>query len=24
MIITYQGAEFFRVQFGDITLAFNP
>ena len=24
MIITYQGAEFFRVQFGDTTLAFNP
>jgi L-ascorbate metabolism protein UlaG (beta-lactamase superfamily) len=24
MIITYQGAEFFKVQFGDITLAFNP
>lgn len=24
MIITYQGAESFRVQFGDITLAFNP
>lgn len=24
MIITYYGAEFFKVQFGDITLAFNP
>ena len=24
MIITYLGAEFFKVQFGDITLAFNP
>lgn len=24
MIITYQGAEFFRVQFGDITIAMNP
>jgi L-ascorbate metabolism protein UlaG (beta-lactamase superfamily) len=24
MIITYQGAEFFKVQFGDTTLAFNP
>jgi L-ascorbate metabolism protein UlaG (beta-lactamase superfamily) len=24
MIITYQGAEFFRIQFGDITLAVNP
>jgi len=24
MIITYQGGEFFRVQFGDTTLAFNP
>ncbi len=24
MIITYQGVEFFKVQFGDITLAFNP
>ncbi len=24
MIITYFGAEFFKVQFGDITLAFNP
>lgn len=24
MIITYQGAEFFKVQFGDITLALNP
>jgi len=24
MIITYQGAEFFRIQFGDITLAINP
>lgn len=24
MIITHQGAEFFKVQFGDITLAFNP
>ncbi|MDB5258827.1 MAG: hypothetical protein JWO73_35 [Candidatus Taylorbacteria bacterium] len=24
MIITYQGGEFFRVQFGDITIAFNP
>ncbi len=24
MIITYQGAEFFKVQFGDVTLAFNP
>jgi len=24
MIITYMGAEFFKVQFGDITLAFNP
>jgi L-ascorbate metabolism protein UlaG (beta-lactamase superfamily) len=24
MVITYMGAEFFKVQFGDITLAFNP
>lgn len=24
MIITYFGAEFFKVQFGDMTLAFNP
>jgi L-ascorbate metabolism protein UlaG (beta-lactamase superfamily) len=24
MVITYLGAEFFKVQFGDITLAFNP
>ena len=24
MIITYQGVEFFKVQFGDTTLAFNP
>ncbi len=24
MVITYYGAEFFKVQFGDITLAFNP
>jgi L-ascorbate metabolism protein UlaG (beta-lactamase superfamily) len=24
MVITYFGAEFFKVQFGDITLAFNP
>jgi len=24
MIITYHGAEFFKVQFGDTTLAFNP
>lgn len=24
MIITYQGVEFFKVQFGDITIAFNP
>lgn len=24
MIITYQGLEFFKVQFGDITIAFNP
>jgi hypothetical protein len=24
MIITYLGVEFFKVQFGDITLAFNP
>ena len=24
MIITYQGLEFFKVQFGDTTLAFNP
>jgi L-ascorbate metabolism protein UlaG (beta-lactamase superfamily) len=24
MIITYQGAEFFKVQFGDTVLAFNP
>ncbi len=24
MIITYQGVEFFKVQFGDIILAFNP
>ncbi len=24
MIITYLGAEFFKVQFGDITIAFNP
>ena len=24
MIITYYGGEFFKVQFGDITLAFNP
>jgi len=24
MIITYQGMEFFKVQFGDITIAFNP
>ncbi|MDP3962589.1 MAG: MBL fold metallo-hydrolase [bacterium] len=24
MIITYLGGEFFKVQFGDITLAFNP
>jgi hypothetical protein len=24
MIITYQGAEFFKVQFGDTILAFNP
>ncbi|OHA17786.1 MAG: hypothetical protein A2664_04240 [Candidatus Taylorbacteria bacterium RIFCSPHIGHO2_01_FULL_46_22b] len=24
MIITYQGAEFFKVQYGDVTLAFNP
>ena len=24
MIVTYFGAEFFKVQFGDITLAFNP
>ncbi len=24
MIITYYGAEFFKVQFGDTTLAFNP
>jgi hypothetical protein len=24
MIITYQGVEFFKVQFGNITLAFNP
>ena len=24
MIITYLGAEYFKVQFGDITLAFNP
>jgi Beta-lactamase superfamily domain len=24
MIITYHGAEFFKVSFGDITLAFNP
>jgi len=24
MIITYYGAQFFKVQFGDITLAFNP
>jgi L-ascorbate metabolism protein UlaG (beta-lactamase superfamily) len=24
MIITYQGAEFFKVQFGDIVIAFNP
>ena len=24
MIITYQGGEFFKVQFGDTTLAFNP
>jgi len=24
MIITYQGAEFFKVQFGDTTIAFNP
>jgi hypothetical protein len=24
MIITYFGGEFFKVQFGDITLAFNP
>jgi hypothetical protein len=24
MIITYQGVEFFKVQFGDTTIAFNP
>ena len=24
MIITYYGGEFFKVQFGDTTLAFNP
>lgn len=24
MIITYEGAEFFRVQYGDVTVAFNP
>jgi hypothetical protein len=24
MIITYYGSEFFKVQFGDTTLAFNP
>jgi len=24
MIITYQGAEFFKVQYGDTTIAFNP
>ena len=24
MIITYQGVEFFKVQFGDTILAFNP
>ncbi|MFH0755379.1 MAG: MBL fold metallo-hydrolase [bacterium] len=24
MIITYQGIEFFKIQFGDITIAFNP
>jgi hypothetical protein len=24
MIITYLGVEFFKVQFGDITIAFNP
>ena len=24
MIVSYMGAEFFKVQFGDITLAFNP
>ncbi len=24
MVITYHGAEFFKVSFGDITLAFNP
>ena len=24
MIITYQGGEFFKVQFGNTTLAFNP
>lgn len=24
MVITYLGAEFFKIQFGDITLAFNP
>jgi len=24
MIITYQGAEFYKVQFGDTTIAFNP
>ncbi len=24
MVITYEGAEFFKVQYGDVTLAFNP
>jgi hypothetical protein len=24
MIITYQGVEFFKVQFGNTTIAFNP
>ena len=24
MIITYQGIEFFKVQFGDVTIALNP